>query len=71
MQEEPAALSLRVLVIDESQRVVGTRFVNDTLAWIPISKGCRDSAFCSHMEFPTSPRTPEACNSSENADSHS
>lgn len=53
MQESPAALFLRVLVIDESPRVVGTRFMNATPAWTSISKRCRDSAFCTRIE----PRT--------------
>ncbi len=65
MQEEPAALFLRVLVIDESPRVVGTRFVSATPAWSSISKGCCDSAFCSHMEFPASQRTLETCHYGE------
>jgi hypothetical protein len=50
MQEEPAALFLRVLVIDESPRVVGTHFVSATPAWISISKGCYDLTFCTHIE---------------------
>ncbi len=52
MQDEPAALFLRVLVIDESPRVVGTRFVSATPAWISISKGCCDSAFCTRIDLP-------------------
>ena len=51
MQDYPAALFLRVLVIDESPRVVGTRFVSATPAWTSISKDGRDSVFCTHMQI--------------------
>jgi len=60
MEKEPVALFQGVLAIDESPRVVGTRFVNATPASIFISKGYCDSTFRTHMEIHVSQRTPEA-----------